>query len=223
MITDKQIEANRRNARLATGPRTREGKARAAENAAKNWLFSERVLLPTEDPKEYHAFREDLWDAYDPHSIDECRLVGQICDGEWRLRRSLVYETACLTKLEFDGLTNERKQIGMAIAKTPTPELTQQDAMLARLEARLKIGTPFNTGLAFSSDSRHQLDLSRVLKLIRQLTQDINTAASMLAKLRRERGPQDTDADGTTDGMDGPAPDSPPGVVPSDAHTELAS
>jgi hypothetical protein len=40
MATDRQIEANRRNARLSTGPASKAGRARCAQNARKHGLSS---------------------------------------------------------------------------------------------------------------------------------------------------------------------------------------
>jgi hypothetical protein len=61
--SQRQIEANRRNARLSTGPKTPEGKARAARNRSLHGLRSRNLLLPTEDPNEFAA----------PLTLPQCR------------------------------------------------------------------------------------------------------------------------------------------------------
>jgi hypothetical protein len=49
MGSDKQIRANRRNARKSTGPKTPEGKSVVSHNALKHGLLSQQILLPDED------------------------------------------------------------------------------------------------------------------------------------------------------------------------------
>jgi hypothetical protein len=49
MTSEKQIQANRRNALKSTGPKTPEGKAAVRHNALRHGLLSRDVLLPGED------------------------------------------------------------------------------------------------------------------------------------------------------------------------------
>jgi hypothetical protein len=53
MATQKQIEANRRNAQHSTGPRTQEGKDRIRLNALKHGMTAKTVVLPGEDEDVY--------------------------------------------------------------------------------------------------------------------------------------------------------------------------
>ena len=49
MTSDKQVQANRCNARKSKGPKTLEGKAAIRLNVNKHGLPSQEVLLPGED------------------------------------------------------------------------------------------------------------------------------------------------------------------------------
>ena len=52
MATEKQIQANRNNAKKSTGPRTEQGKAASSQNALKHGLLARDAVLPGEDPAE---------------------------------------------------------------------------------------------------------------------------------------------------------------------------
>ena len=55
MATEKQIQANRNNAKKSTGPRTEQGKAASSQNALKHGLLARDAVLPGEDPADYEA------------------------------------------------------------------------------------------------------------------------------------------------------------------------
>ncbi|MGO9095732.1 MAG: hypothetical protein ACLQGV_10960 [Bryobacteraceae bacterium] len=55
MPSQRQIEANRRNALRSTGPRTPQGKYIAARNHTLHGFSSPDPLLPDEDPAEFAA------------------------------------------------------------------------------------------------------------------------------------------------------------------------
>ena len=54
--SEAQVNANRLNATLSTGPRTAEGKKRSALNALRHGLSAQIVVLPNEDLQAYLAF-----------------------------------------------------------------------------------------------------------------------------------------------------------------------
>ena len=60
MASEKQIEANRRNSRKSSGPKTAKGKARVRLNAIKHGLTAATVVLPGEDPAVLEA-RVEAW------------------------------------------------------------------------------------------------------------------------------------------------------------------
>ena len=58
--SDAQIQANRLNAQLSTGPRTPEGKKRSSLNALRHGLSGQIVVLPNEDMQAYLAFGQRM-------------------------------------------------------------------------------------------------------------------------------------------------------------------
>src|SRR3954447_945850 len=87
MASDKQVQANRRNAQKSTGPKTTEGKASVRYNAMKHGLLSEEVLLPGEDEDSLKGLSELLRDELQPVGEMENLLVDRIVAAHWRLRR----------------------------------------------------------------------------------------------------------------------------------------
>ena len=84
MASDKQIEANRRNAQKSTGPRTVEGKAKAAGNAIKHGLLSRRIVLDCEDAEEFEAFRAAMVGDLRPAGAVEDLLADHAVASAWR-------------------------------------------------------------------------------------------------------------------------------------------
>ena len=94
MTTKKQIQANRKNAKLSTGPKTDEGKQRCAQNALKHGLRSQHPVIPGEDPAEYQHKLDQLRADIKPMNALEDDLVEQIADTSWRLKRLSRIEAA---------------------------------------------------------------------------------------------------------------------------------
>ena len=75
MATQKQIEANRRNAQRSTGPVTDLGKAVAKFNALKHGMTASTAVLPHEDPSSYAELRDSFVATYQPANAVEASLV----------------------------------------------------------------------------------------------------------------------------------------------------
>ncbi len=87
MTSDKQTQANRRNALKSTGPTTPEGKAAASQNALTHGLLSREVLLPGEDEAALAELSGRLRDELRPVGELEGLLVERVIAAAWRLRR----------------------------------------------------------------------------------------------------------------------------------------
>jgi len=92
----KKVEANRRNARLSTGPRTEHGKRAVARNAIKHGLLAREVVITAgdgeEDLQEFDTLLDRLWQEYEPVGVLEETLVQRIATCLWRLARVLRAE-----------------------------------------------------------------------------------------------------------------------------------
>ena len=87
MTSDKQIQANRRNARKSTGPKTEEGKAQSRVNALRHGLTAGQAVLPHEDEDDYEKLREGMLESYAPADSAELALVEELVNAYWRLLR----------------------------------------------------------------------------------------------------------------------------------------
>jgi hypothetical protein len=94
MTSDAQAEANRKNALVATGPRTPAGKQRASQNALRHGLRAAAPVLPGESPEEWEEHRAGVLEGLRPEGALEGCLAERVALALWRLRRAAAYETA---------------------------------------------------------------------------------------------------------------------------------
>jgi hypothetical protein len=104
----RQIEANRRNARLSTGPVTEEGKRQSRQNALRHGLTAETVIDALEDAEDYAAFELAVTADYDAQSAVERELVLRRASLLWRLRRATTIESG-LFKIQAKHLLQFRQ------------------------------------------------------------------------------------------------------------------
>jgi hypothetical protein len=109
MTSFRQIEANRRNAQLSTGPITEEGKKRSRQNALRHGLTAETVIDALEDAEDYAAFEMAVTADYDAQSAVERELVLRLASLLWRLRRATAIERG-LFKVQAKHLLQFRRQ-----------------------------------------------------------------------------------------------------------------
>src|SRR6185312_17004434 len=109
MTSFRQIEANRRNARLSTGPVTDEGKRRSRQNAVRHGLSAETVIGALEDVQDYAAFELAVTADYEAQSAVERELVLRLASLLWRLRRATAIESG-LFKIQAKHLLQFRNR-----------------------------------------------------------------------------------------------------------------
>ncbi len=93
MSSQAQIEANRANSQLSTGPKSEVGRAKSSHNALKTGLTGRTVLLPTDDVAAYNQHVERFFKDHKPATDAEKSLVQSIADTEWRLLRVPALES----------------------------------------------------------------------------------------------------------------------------------
>ena len=121
MSSQKQIDANRRNAQKSTGPITEAGRAVTKLNALKHGMTADTAVLPYEDHVAWAQMREALIDHYAPANIAEEMLVELVINSYWRLLRARRVETATLRL----GIHALKQRNGL----NPAPSTNDDDAL----------------------------------------------------------------------------------------------
>ena len=172
MATDKQIEANRRNARKSTGPKTDEGKAASSRNATRHGILSEVAIADHEDGSLYLALQEQLMAEHEPVTGTEFMLVEQLALLFWRMRRlarAEAFETIAARKnYEFEQGMEKRAGGGFVINRLPKHYRAEENILA--IDTQLLVG-------------RYQTMLS-------------NQVAQTLAQLRQEKALREKTLDG---------------------------
>src|SRR5580658_1784518 len=93
MISEKQLEANRRNAQHSTGPQSAAAKKRVSLNNLRHGLTGQTTVLSPEDRAAHDKFSADLLSCLKPENALELQVAQSIADDHWRLNRIFAIET----------------------------------------------------------------------------------------------------------------------------------
>jgi hypothetical protein len=104
MPTAAQIEANRTNARKSTGPRTAEGKARAAQNARSHGLSSRDLVIAPGEEHEFDEMQTGLYEELNPEGTLEDELFKALIHAAWNQRRCRRAEARLQHQVAAQGL-----------------------------------------------------------------------------------------------------------------------
>jgi hypothetical protein len=106
MSTQKQINANRKNAQKSTGPRTAEGKAAVSQNAVKHGLFTDSLVFG-ENLADYEAFHDQMLAELDPAGAVETTMAERIISLWWRLKRAEHMQNEVIEDMILRKVTND--------------------------------------------------------------------------------------------------------------------
>jgi hypothetical protein len=137
--SSRKIEANRRNGRKSTGPKTAAGKKRVARNALKHGFYSKYLLVQhvdgAESQAEYNNFYADVFEHFQPEGWLEKNLVEKVAVCSLRLRRVIRHESGRIS-LSLAEHSYELQQAKADSAQDPgsTPASSpEMDAMTDHL------------------------------------------------------------------------------------------
>ncbi len=141
MISEKQLEANRRNAQRSTGPRTEEGKKASALNAHRHNLTGQVTAMTDADRIMHDAFSASLVESLAPEGAMEIQLAQRIATDSWRLNRLSAIEDnlyALGHSAHSDDIETEHPEIHAALTAAKVfQEESKQLQLLTLYEQRI--------------------------------------------------------------------------------------
>ena len=111
LISEKQQQANRRNAKRSAGPKTPEGKAAVQFNAFTYGLRARALLLPGEDFEEYNEHWAAFEAEWQPQTPTERFYLETMASSHWLLARADASEQRIRSTslgLDHEGALLER-------------------------------------------------------------------------------------------------------------------
>jgi hypothetical protein len=108
MSSQKQIDANRRNAAKSTGPRTAKGKARVSQNALTHGLTAEALVLPGEEAENFEDLYQGIRETYQPTDNVEEALIHEMAIHRWRLLRYFRMEVGIFWDFYDSGVDHQK-------------------------------------------------------------------------------------------------------------------
>jgi hypothetical protein len=124
MTSDLQIEANRRNVWLSTGPRTERGRRISSMNALRHGLTARHVTVFDDTEEDFRRFHGELMRVLRPKGAMEAQLCERVIICAWRLRRANRIET---------GMFNKARKFWAAGGPTITSDI---DTVCTRLSSQ---------------------------------------------------------------------------------------
>ena len=126
MATPAQIDANRLNSQLSSGPRTAEGKAASAANSFKHGLYAKSVVIPGEDPADYERHVADYRDRFMPGTPEQDFQVETLIEESWKRRRYSRIEAALMTKIMQNAGPSDNPLAAVFSAENPDSRMLER-------------------------------------------------------------------------------------------------
>jgi hypothetical protein len=168
MISDKQLDANRANALLSTGPKTEEGKKRSSMNARRHGLTGQVTTMTDEDRAAHDTFSKGLIRNLAPDGAMEVQLAQRIATDSWRLNRlSAIEDNLFAIGLQENGGAlcpdNEQVDAALTMAHTFTQE-SKQLQLLSLYEQRINRAIQKNLALLQSLQAARKAEREAAMK-----------------------------------------------------------
>ncbi len=113
----EKMAANQANAQLSTGPKTPEGKARAARNSLKHGLSAREIVVRAEDQAAFDELHAAYLGELLPSGILETEMFNSIVHSAWNLRRIRTLEADLFDRtdpLAIDPIEDDQNEAKLA-------------------------------------------------------------------------------------------------------------
>lgn len=143
-MSQRKSQSARANGAQSHGPATPEGRAKSSRNSLRHGLSARQIVLPNEDPGQFHALLDAYFDQFQPATPIETEMVEAMAAARWRLRRLIGIETDILTRElgertaymdRYDVTPDPHARIAFVFQKLA--DNTHSLALLARYESSL--------------------------------------------------------------------------------------
>jgi hypothetical protein len=153
-VSAKQIAANRRNAKLSTGPRTANGKDKSRQNAMKHGLCAMILDVPGEDPTIFDTRLKDWNNELNPRGSKlDGYLISLMTRHSINMDRCFSVQTAKVAQLARDALHDHDEEVArevedLLVHLTQTQRYKEVSRGIGLKSDYLKIGPPPQPGHA---------------------------------------------------------------------------
>ena len=132
MSSQRQIDANRRNAQKSTGPTSVTGKAVSSMNALKSGIHAKSLVLPSEKLADLEQLIDSYYQRHNPDSPEACFYLDEVIHCEWLLRRYRATETQMWQYQAQNTYADEQKY---PLGKSATGHATPFSKLQYRVDA----------------------------------------------------------------------------------------
>ena len=195
-VSEKQLKANRENAKKSTGPKSSIGKFASSQNSGRSGLYTDLLIVDSahlkEDRVEFELQLESLRWELDPQTLSQDYMVQKIAICYWRSRRVIAAETAQinnqLNAIDDDWRYKEmlRGVVDDAIGShTVTSE--EKDAFIANKIGVSSIPKDEFSKVILRYEMRLDRQLSRCYRLFHKLKAQEFAEKAMREKMKRKK------------------------------------
>ena len=127
LISQRKIQANRRNAKKSTGPKTADGKAKSAMNSIKYGIYSDKYLIKDESYEEFHNYRKKILKCLNPTNAVLFDMATHVVSNGWEYQRCTLLESKILNskslKHDAERKENNEEPKQIIVSWQDSPEL----------------------------------------------------------------------------------------------------